>query len=439
MKAAPYNMLLEAASRYNILTLTTSCAAACVFCSHHQNPKEVEAYYINKLTFAEAENLVEFLDGSYKITIGESATRICEGEPFAFEYLMDILKLIRNKYPKVIIQITTSGIYIDAAILEQLKAVGNIELNISLNSCSSESRKKLYGGKDHMQAVTAIELLKKYDIKWSGSIVAMPHVVGWDDLEQTIAYLSEQGAATIRVFVPGYTKYTKIALPEENIGQELEVMAKALQTTIKTPIIIEPSVISSLDAIIEGIILNSPAYHTDLSVGSRIVSVNGKAVYSRVDAYNRLYTASNPEINYEKDGKLSNCFIIKNKNSSAGLVFNYDIDPAAAARMKSKLEKFHSKECLMLVSTLGYGIISKVIEVNESLKIEIVSNSYFGGNIMCAGLLVLEDIEEALRAQHKLPQVVFLPQVMFDEKGRDLIGRHYIELEQEFDIEVVVL
>jgi hypothetical protein len=93
----------------------------------------------------------------------------------------------------------------------------------------------------------------------------------------------------------------------------------------------------------------------------------------------------------------------------------------------------------MLVSKLGYGIINKVIESNETLKVEIVANSYFGGNIMCAGLLVLEDIEAALRAQYKLPQVVFLPQVMFDEKGRDLVGRHYMELEQEFDIEVVVL
>lgn len=439
MKAAPYNMLLEAASRYNILTLTTSCAAACVFCSHHQNPKEVEAYYINKLTLAEAENLVEFLDGNSKITIGESATRICEGEPFAFEYLMDILKLIRDKYPKVVIQITTSGISIDEAILKELKAIQNIELNISLNSCNEEGRKKLYGGKAHMQAVAAVEMLKKYDIKFNGSIVAMPHVVGWEDLEQTIAYLSEQGAATIRVFMPGYTKYTKIALPEDNIGQDLEKMAKVLQRTMITPIIVEPSIINNLDAVVEGIISNSPAYQTNLSAGCRIMSVDGRAVYSRVDAYNRLYAASNPEVSFEKDGELASCSINKNKDSSAGLVFNYDIDPATAARMVNKIDKFRSKECLLLVSKLAYGIISKAIVSNETVKVEIVANGYFGGNIMCAGLLVLDDIEEALRARYKLPQVVFLPQVMFDEKGRDLIGRHYIELEQEFDVEVVVL
>jgi MoaA/NifB/PqqE/SkfB family radical SAM enzyme len=439
MKAAPYNMLLEAASRYNILTLTTSCAAACVFCSHHQNPKEVEAYYINKLTREDAENLVEFLDGNSKITIGESATRICEGEPFAFEYLMDILMLIRAKYPDVVIQITTSGISLDETILKELEAIQKIELNISLNSCNEEGRKKLYGGKSHMQAVSAIEMLKKYGIKFNGSIVAMPHVVGWEDLKQTIAYLSDQGADTIRVFMPGYTKYTKISLPDDTIGQDLEKMAKEMQSTIKTPIIVEPPIINSLDAIIEGIISNSPASYTNLAAGCKIVEINGKAVYSRVDAYNRLYDASNPKINFQQDGKLFSCVIDKNKNTSAGLVLNYDIDPEAAIRMQRKIEKFSAKECLLLVSKLGYGIISKVIESSEFLKIEVAANGYFGGNIMCAGLLVLEDIEDALRAQYKLPQVVFLPQVMFDEKGRDLVGRHYMELEEKFDIEVVVI
>ena len=439
MKAAPYNMLLEAASRYNILTLTTSCAAACVFCSHHQNPKEVEAYYVNKLTKEEAENLVEFLDGNSKITIGESATRICEGEPFAFEYLMDILRLIRYKHPNACIQITTSGISLDEAILKELEVIKNIELNISLNSCNEEGRKKLYGGKTHMQAVAAVEMLKNYAIKFNGSIVAMPHVVGWEDLKQTIAYLSNQGAETIRVFMPGYTKYTRIALPEENIVRELENMAKALQNIIKTPIIVEPSIINSLDAIVDGIIQRSPAYHKDLSVGCRIMSVNGKTVHSRVDAYNRLYAASNPEVSFEKEEKFFSSVIYKGKNSSSGLVFNYDIDPEAAEMIKRKIDKFNSQECLILVSKLGYGIISKVLEGYERVKIKIAANNYFGGNIMCAGLLVLEDVEDALKQQDKLPQAVFLPQVMFDEKGRDLTGRHYMELEENFSIMVVVL
>lgn len=439
MKPAPYSMLLEAASRYNILTLTTSCAAACVFCSHHQNPKEVEAYYVNNLTKEEAENLVEFLDKDSKITIGESATRICEGEPFAFDYLMDILKLIRTKYPDTPIQITTSGIYLDEAILKELQAIKNIELNISLNSSSSEGRKKLYGGKDHMQAVAALKMLKDYYIRFNGSIVAMPHVVGWEDLEQTISYMSDCGAASIRVFVPGYTKYTRISLPDDNINKELEAMAKAMQRKANTPVIVEPTEVDNLDAVVGGIISDSPAYIAGLKTGDIVAAVNGKQVYSRVDAYNKLFAASKPEVSFIRNEKLMSCIIDKDKNSSSGLIFNYDIDPEDADRIRRTVRKFDSKKCLMLVSKLGYGIMSKVLEDYKELEVKVAVNNFFGGNIICAGLLVLEDIEAALKQQDKLPEVMFLPEIMFDEKGRDLTGRHYMELEEKYGINVIIL
>jgi len=439
MKPATYNMLLEAASRYNILTLTTSCAATCVFCSHHQNPKEVEAYYINKLTKEEAENLVEFLDGDSKITIGESATRICEGEPFAFEYIMDILKLVRSKYPNTTIQITTSGISLDAEILGQLQELKNIELNISLNSCSEGGRKKLYGGKAHMQAVEAVEMIKKYEIPFNGSIVAMPHTVGWEDLEKTIFYLADKGAATVRVFTPGYTRYTKIDLPGDGIAQQLEAMALRMRSKTTTPVLVEPVMLQDLEAQIEGVIDNSPAHKAGFKAGDRIIDVNGKSVYSRVDAYYKVYDALDPEITFVRQGQTAKCTIKKAKQSTSGLVFQYDIEPQRAARIRNSIDKFKGRECLMPVSKLGYGVMKKVLEDYQELDIRIAENSYFGGNIMCAGLLVLQDIEDLLKQLDKPPQVVFLPQIMMDERGRDLTGRNYIELEQEYGVTVVVL
>lgn len=439
MKPAPYSMLLEAASRYNILTLTTSCAASCVFCSHNQNPKEIEAYYINKLTKEDAENLIEFLDKDSKITIGESATRICEGEPFAFDYLMDILKLVRAKYSDTPIQITTSGIYLNEPVLKELQTIGNIELNISLNSSSREGRRKIYSGKDHMQAVEAMKLLKNYGIKFNGSIVAMPHVVGWDDLEQTIIYIADCGASAIRVFVPGYTKYTKIPLPQENINKELQAMAKALQKKLKTPIVVEPTAIDNLAAQAAGIIAGSPADIAGLKADDIILTVNGKQVYSRADAFNRLYELSEPKVSYKRAGKVMNCTIDKNKNLSSGLVFNYDIDFEEAERIKRTVKKLSSKRCLMLVSGLGYGIMKKVLEDYNELEIRVAENSFLGGNIRCAGLLIIEDIADSLKQLDIMPEVVFLPEIMFDEKGRDLTGRHYMELEQEYGVTVIVL
>lgn len=439
MKAAPYIMLLEAASKYNILTLTTSCATSCIFCSHHQNPDEVEAYYISKLTREQGENLLEFLDGKNKIVIGESATRICEGEPFAFEYIIEILELTRAKYPKAPIQITTSGINLDEALLQKLSSLGNIELNISLNSCTSEGRKKLYGGKEHMQAVRAVNLLERYNIKFNGSIVAMPHVVGWADLEQTIHYLSDKGAATIRVFMPGYTKHTRIQLPEDNIMQKLVHMSKELGKSIKTPIIVEPSLINNLDARIEGIIPKSPASKSNIRTNDIVFKVAGKRIFSRVEAFDKLFATENPEVVLEREDKLIVCTIQKPENYTSGVVFNYDIAPKTATRIKRAVEKFSNKRCLMLVSQLGHEIISLVLKDYNDIDIRIAVNNYFGGNIMCAGLLVLQDIVDALKQQEILPEVLFIPQIMFDEKGRDLTGHHYLELEQNYNLNIILL
>lgn len=437
MKPANYSMLLQAASKYNILALTTFCATSCVFCSHHQNPKEVEAYYINKLSQEEALNLVEFLDGSKKIIIGESATRICEGEPFAFEYIIEVLEAIRHKYPQAIIAITTSGTYLEEELLQRLAQLGNIELNISINSCSKEGREKLYGGRSHMQAVRALTLLQNYDIQFNGSIVAMPHLVGWEDIKQTILQLADAGAATIRVFVPGYTRYTKHPLPEERTAEQLMSMVQSLKSSILTPIIVEPSFIDNLNAYIEGVIADTPAGAAELKSGDLILKINNQKPYSRVDAYNRIFELADPEIIFERAGNRSSCSIKKEKKSSSGLVFNYDIHPEAAERIRNTVARFKHKDCLMLTSKLGYEIISKVMETNQRVAIEVASNNYFGGNIVCAGLLVLQDIEDVLNTKNQLSQVVFLPEIMFDEQGRDLTGRHYMELEQKYHITII--
>lgn len=434
MKAAPYNMLLEAASKYNILALTTSCATSCIFCSHHQNPKEVEAFYINKLTKEQAENLIEFLDGSSKITIGESATRICEGEPFAFEHIMDLLEQIRLKYPMTPIQITTSGIYLNEEILGKLEALGNIELNISLNSSNIEGRRKLYGGREHMQAIKAVEMLRNFHIKFNGSIVAMPQIVGWEDLEQTVLYLADKGASTIRIFMPGYTKYTKIDLPEPDVMQKLMQMAERLRKRTNTPVIIEPSTIENLTAVIEGVVGGSPGAFAGIKAGDVVLKVDGKTIFSRVDAYNKLFAGENPVVDLLRQDSAISCRLQKQKNTTAGLVFNYDMAPETAARIKRTVEKYRGKSCMMLTSLLGFQIIKLLLSDYSELNIIAAKNSYFGGNIMCAGLLVLKDIEAALKMQEKLPEVLFLPQIMFDEKGRDLTGTHYMELEQEYNI-----
>ena len=76
-----YTYLVEAA-RKNILPLTSYCNVRCVFCSHKQNPDGVLIHRLPSLPVAKVEELVQLLDPREKVVIGESATRLVEGEPF---------------------------------------------------------------------------------------------------------------------------------------------------------------------------------------------------------------------------------------------------------------------------------------------------------------------------------------------------------------------
>jgi len=439
MKPAPFNLLLQTVSRDNILVLTTSCSTSCIFCSHLQNPAEIDAYYVDKLSREQIDTLIEFLDEAEKIIIGESATRICEGEPFILEDIIEILQSIRLKYGSTPIQITTSGIHLNEAVLAELKSIGNIELNVSLNSSSLKGREKLYKGKAHMEAVAAVRRLKDYGISYSGSIVAMPHLVGWEDIGETVLFLKENGASTIRIFMPGYTRFTKGILPPENVRSSLEKFTVELRKSIDIPLIIEPSGINDLNAEVLGVQLYSPAWNQGIAKGDRILRVNGNAVISRVDAYYRILKTRNPKLEVLRDCGCKEIVINKPAKAPSGLVFNYDIHPDTISRIERGILRYRGSRCLLLTSELAYDILKGCILQNDSVKIEAVKNRYFGGNIMCAGLLTLSDIEAHMAEIGYMPDVLLLPEIMFDTAGFDLLGKHFKKIEEDLGINVEVI
>ncbi|HWQ29993.1 MAG TPA: DUF512 domain-containing protein [Negativicutes bacterium] len=439
MKPAPFSLLLEAASRDNILVLTTNCSTACIFCSHHQNPADINAYYVEELRRDEIDTLIGFLDGKGKITIGESATRICEGEPFLREDLIDILDSIRVKYPKVQIQITTSGIHLDRDMLSELSRIDNIELNLSINSSSPEGRKKLYRGKEHRSAVEAVKLIRDYGIGFSGSIVAMPHLVGWEDIRQTILFLNENGASAIRLFMPGYTRYTKGLLPPENIRDSLLEFSCEMGGKLGIPLIVEPSGIKDVNAVVQGVLPGSPACRAGIARGDRIIKLNGKEPVSRVDAYYMAQRSENPELEVLRNGKIIKMVIDKQAASTSGMVFNYDIHPDTILDIEKSILRNRGKSFLVLTSELAYEIIKACVQRNFGVETEAVKNLCFGGNIMCAGLLTIGDIEAHMDARQKPVEVLLLPEIMFDTAGRDLLGRHFKELEESLGIKVEVV
>ncbi|MFO7819200.1 MAG: hypothetical protein R6V17_03080 [Halanaerobacter sp.] len=75
------------AQQDNILPITSVCNLDCKFCSHKGNPPEVKTFASGHRPLKEIRSLIDFLSADRKIIIGESATKIEEGEPFTVELL----------------------------------------------------------------------------------------------------------------------------------------------------------------------------------------------------------------------------------------------------------------------------------------------------------------------------------------------------------------
>ena len=45
-------------------------------------------------------------------------------------------------------------------------------------------------------------------VPFEGSIVALPFVTGWDDIENTAKFLRDSGAWSIRILAPGFSRIT---------------------------------------------------------------------------------------------------------------------------------------------------------------------------------------------------------------------------------------
>lgn len=95
----------------------------------------------------------------------------------------------------------------------------------------------------------------------------MPHLTGWEELEQTVQYLHENHARTIRIFQPGYTRLTKTELiPDAEVFQRLQ------RDTIRwqqegIPVTLEPQSMYTLDTVVEAVIAGSPAQQAGLVSG----------------------------------------------------------------------------------------------------------------------------------------------------------------------------
>ena len=445
MDYSEQQLAVISAQQDNILPITSVCNLDCKFCSHKGNPDELKTFSSGHRPLNEVKNMIDFLSAERKIIIGESATKIEEGEPFTHPQFQEILQLLREEFPKTTIQLTTNGSRLKQNNVEFLNQIDNVELNISLNSATIEGREELMNDLSAGVVLEGIKKLNELEIDYHGSIVAMPHLVGWSNLEETIAFFNQYGAQTLRVFLPGYTKHSPKDIKFDlNLWEELGEFISDCNSRYGVPVILEPAQVDDLKAVVAGIIVDSPADKSKLQQGDQILKVAGKEVQTRVDAFNRLVDSADPEVVIKREEEQQ--FVIeKEAGVKSGAVLHYDLAPQFFQNLKQVLNDYQAQSVLLLTSELAKDRIRqavKQIDLDDIIEISVVKSSFFGGSILSAGLLIVRDFKAELEkygADLEQFDLILLPETSFDFRGFDLEGVSYHQLEEDLGIEVELL
>ena len=296
--SATLQKLLVAAVRdHNVLPLTGRCNLSCCFCSHAQNPPGAQAYDFPPLEEQRLLALAAYLNPEKKIVIGESATRLREGEPLTHPRFIAIVTTLRERFPDTPLQVTTNGSLLNASTVQLLAALAPLELVLSLNSASAEGRRRLMNDPRPRATLQALDRIAAAGIPLHGSVVPLPHLVGWDDLEQTLRRLDSAGARTIRLLLPGFTRFGRSGLlPPPGTREECLRLAANLKQELRAPLLPEPPQIDNFDPQIEGTLPGSPAARAGLQAGDRILAIDGEKPVTRVAAFNLAQSRGNPAV-----------------------------------------------------------------------------------------------------------------------------------------------
>jgi hypothetical protein len=200
--------------RPNQLPISSVCNARCIFCSNKMNPFPILREGFRPLEDVKRGIALLSPSPSAEIRLGDSLPgRISEGEALLHPELIDILKLIRDKFPTHRIQFNTNGTMLTDGFIQQLLPYSPLRFTISYHSDNKDNWCQIFrlGGKKYEIARQSFFSLMKNGIPVEGAIVPLPQLVGNVDIEGTVRYMS-MFTKHILVYPPGYTSKASVGL-----------------------------------------------------------------------------------------------------------------------------------------------------------------------------------------------------------------------------------
>mgnify|MGYP000149627010 CR=1 FL=1 len=453
-------LIYQTVQEFNIIPMTSVCQQACLFCSHRFNPQDIEVYSGGHLDKGMVFSLFEYIDKKRPVYIGESATRIIEGEPFNHPDWQEILIGFRERFPETPLRITTSAAGLekdDIKVLADLDQEdgGGLRLTVSINLLDKEKREEVLGSGCNKNILDILRWLNRFNIKVEASFVAIPEITGWAELVKSIYRVNKfENIKLARVMLAGYSKFAndkiknKFQVDRNNLQKKVEI----LNRKVSLPLVFEPAFINDFNAEIIGVIDNTPARQAGFKKDDIIIEVSGEAVFSRVDAFNKFKENLASKNKFKVLIKRKNKFLELEVNSSgweeyayAGLVMVNDFSPEKFDSIKNKLAAHQPERVLLLTSELAKDRLELIAEILKKefeidIDVMIVSSDYFGGNIGSSGLQVVDDYRLVKSKVDQLRyDLIITSSALFDLDGRDLKGNFRTELLDLFESELVII
>jgi hypothetical protein len=407
-----------------------------VFCSNLQNPPGVERYVIRPRPLEAVLGHIPLLRSHEKVVIGESATRIIEGEPYTHPHINEVLLEVRRRMPGAAIAVTTNGMLLRPDDVSALSAAG-AQVTLSLNALGPRARREMMGDRSPSRVVEAAGALARAGIELYGSMVALPALGTWSDFRDSVRFLAAHGAKAVRVFIPGFTRASAGPLIAEADEAQLFEEAETLTELTGVPVLVEPTALAAEAGRVAGVIPGSPASNSGIRLHDRVLSIDGTGVVTSTDAHDALNRAASPLVSVIRSGQKLEMRLAKPAGVRSGVIMKHDMDKKRLVRTLDRL-RTHPGRSAIVTSRLACGFWRAVLERHApgggegegefSCEVFAASNRFYGGNIACAGLLTVEDIEETMQSEAFRQwgaTLALLPQEPFDPDGRDLVGRRW--------------
>ncbi len=465
---------LAEAEAAGVLPITSTCNVSCLFCSNRANPPGVRVWSLAPRTLADIGTALKRMAHLEEIVIGESASRISEGEPLTHPRFDDVARLARRSAPRARLKLTTNGVLLGRERAALLADLAPVEVTLSLNTASPEAYRRLTGVAHDPRV--APEALAAAGVPFHASVVAVPAVTGGRDLLETARYLERQGCLDCRVFVPGFTASTPAAV--RRLLPSREEVTRAVEQARQAsamPLTLEPPDLDDLVPRLAGVLPGSPAAKAGLQPGDVLEAVEGVGSFSRVDAFRRCQTALRRagRCRLEVAGVSGRREVVLNATRATvpedaathatalegflppdrpGFILDRDVDPAELDFILGLARKLKVRRSVVLTSLLAAKVMALGLAARraalpgapEAVTVPVRSLT-FGGSIACAGLLTVADFAGALRrlsstgaaarsvdggVSPRPGDAVFLPPAAFGSGGLDLLGRGPAELRE---------